>query len=217
VSDDSGVGVAAGLAVDAGGGVSLAADLAVPPGARAGAVLCHPHPAYGGDRHNPVVDALFRSLPAAGVAALRFDFRPAAGAGGPAATAGARADVVAALDRLAAETGGDLPLWLAGYSFGADVALAVDDARHRGWVAVAPTLALGGPPAPGSGDPRPALLLVPSHDQYSPPAAARAGTAGWPDATVVEVPGADHFLAGATARVADLAVAWLGHRLDAGD
>ena len=41
----------------------------------AGAVLLHPHPDMGGDRYNNVVSALFEALPAAGVTALRFDFK----------------------------------------------------------------------------------------------------------------------------------------------
>ncbi len=185
-------------------------DLVRPDGARAAAVLCHPHPAYGGDRHNPVIEALYRALPGVGVATLRFDFGPAAAASG--GDEAARAEVVAALDRLAAEVG-DVPLWLVGYSFGADVALAVDDPRHRGWVAVAPPMAYGGPPAPGRGDARPALVLVPEHDRFSSPDAARAATAGWADATVEVIPMADHFLAGAAGIVADVVTAWLSARL----
>ena len=37
------------------GGPSLEGALAVPPAARAGVVVCHPHPLYGGDMDNPVV------------------------------------------------------------------------------------------------------------------------------------------------------------------
>ena len=78
-------------------GPTLAGDLRVPAGAPAGAILCHPHPAHGGDRHNVVVDALYRALSSAGVATLRFDFRPL----GPRVATGEgvaeRADVVAAL------------------------------------------------------------------------------------------------------------------------
>lgn len=197
------------LAVAVADGRTLAGDLAAPPEPRAAAVVCHPHPAYGGDRHNPVVDALFGALPAAGVAALRFDFGPAAAASG--GDAAARGEAVAALDHLAAAVPG-VPLWLAGYSFGADVCLAVDDPRAAGWVAVAPPLVFGGRPAPASGDPRPALVLVPEHDQYSSPDRAREATAGWPEATVGVVPGADHFLAGAARRVAEAVTAWLADR-----
>lgn len=196
----------------AAGGVTLAGDLALPAEPAAAAVVCHPHPAYGGDRHNTVVDAVFRALPARGIAALRFDFRPGAGSGG----AGAEDDVVAALDRLVAEVGPAVPVWLAGYSFGADVALAVADPRHRGWAAVAPPLRFGGRPAPAAGDRRPVLVVVPEHDQFSPPAAARAATAAWPAVEVTVAPRADHFLAGASAAVAGTVADWLSARSPGG-
>jgi uncharacterized protein len=183
------------------GGLTVAGDRAVPAAPRAAAVLCHPHPAYGGDRHNAVVDALFRALPGAGVAALRFDF----GRGDEGA------QVVAALDDLATAAPG-VPLWLVGYSYGGDVALGVDDPRAAGWVAVAPPLRFGGTPVPAGGDPRPVLLVVPEHDQYSAPETTAAAAATWPDATVEVVPGADHFLAGAAGRVAATVTAWLATR-----
>jgi alpha/beta superfamily hydrolase len=192
-------------------GVTLAADLWVPPGATAGAVVCHPHPALGGDRRNVVVDALFRGLGGAGVAVLRFDFRPtprtANGEG-----AAQRTDVVAALYRLGAEVGGDVPLFLVGYSFGADVALSVGDERHAGWAAVAPPFRFAGPPRPRLGDTRPVLVAVPEHDQFAPPAWVARETAGWPDVTTATVPMADHLLAGATAHVARLVTDWVLER-----
>ena len=53
-------------------GHTLAADLATAEGEPRGAVvLCHPHPQYGGNRFNNVVDALFRALPPAGFTTLR--------------------------------------------------------------------------------------------------------------------------------------------------
>lgn len=192
-------------------GVTLAGDLAVPPAPHAGAVVCHPHPAFGGDRHNVVVDAVFRALVATGVAALRFDFRPGVRAATGEGVA-ERADVVAALHRLAAEVAPGVPLFLVGYSFGADVALAVGDERHAGWATVAPPFRYSGPPRPKLGDPRPVLVLAPEHDQFAPPSWARRATDGWPDATVETVPMADHFLAGATAHVGRTVADWVLER-----
>ena len=76
--------------------------------------------------HNNVVSAISVSAPAMGVAAVRFDFRGAGAStgshdGGP----GERDDLRAALDFCAAESD-SLPLAIAGYSFGAEVALTVD-------------------------------------------------------------------------------------------
>jgi alpha/beta superfamily hydrolase len=189
-------------------GIDLAADLAVAADVWAGAVVCHPHPDYGGDRHNSVVDRLFHTLAGAGVSNVRFDFRPA-GAGGRGA--GEQHDVVAALDRLVDDLAPGLPLWLVGYSFGADIALSVDDERVAGWVAVAPPLSFGSPRA-ATGDPRPVLVVAADHDQFNPPAGLREVAATWPDATVTVVPGADHFLVGASVPVAETVLAWLRDR-----
>ena len=59
----------------------------------------------------------------------------------------------------------------------------------------------------------PVLLLVPAHDQYGGPEAVHALVGDTPTATVEVVEGVDHFLAGAIARIADRAVAWLVARL----
>ena len=60
----------------------LSADVVVPDEVSlGGVVVCHPHPAYGGNRFNNVVEVLFAALPAAGFAALRFDFRAGGGDG----------------------------------------------------------------------------------------------------------------------------------------
>jgi alpha/beta superfamily hydrolase len=191
-------------------GVTLRGEILLPPSPQAAAVMCHPHPLYGGNMDNVVVDAVVRALAAAGTAALRFDFRGVRQSDGQhGGGADERLDVAAALDAVAAFTG-DGPLLLAGYSFGALVALAVTDPRLDGWYAVAPPLA---GTAPGSilaaSDHRPKLVEAAEHDQYTPPEAMAAATAGWAATTVETIPMADHFLAGDTAVVAERAVAFL--------
>ncbi len=181
-------------------GGQVEADLIAAAEPWAGVVVCHPHPAYGGDRHNVVVDRVFHALGAAGATALRFDFRP---------DGDNAADVRAGLDAVEEHVGPGCPLWLVGYSFGADVALSVGDERVAGWAAVAPPLKFGPPARAATGDPRPVLAVVPEHDQFNPPARLRSAVATWPDATVVVVAGADHFLVGAAGRVADTVLAWL--------
>lgn len=175
-------------------------DVASPDGAWAGAVLLHPHPAYGGDRHNAVVDALWRTLPPAGVAAVRFDFASEEIADG----------VADATEALALLPSG-VPLVVAAYSFGAVVGSHVDDDRVTGWALVAPPFGrmLPGSAAPIAGDPRPKLVLVPAHDQFCPPRSARDEVGEWKGATVEEVASADHFLAGATTTVAERVLGWI--------
>jgi alpha/beta superfamily hydrolase len=191
------------LSLAAADGVELEAELAAPDGAWAAVVLAHPHPLYGGSMRTGVPAALFEALPAAGVAALRFNFRGVEGSSGVHDHGVAeRLDVAAAVDALAS-TARAVPLVVCGWSFGADVSLCVVDPRIAGWCAVAPPLAV----APrddmlAAPDPRPKHLLVPEHDQYDPPARATATTADWVNTTIEVVPMADHFLAGALGRVA---------------
>src|SRR5207253_10394570 len=55
--------------------IVLEGRLAVPAGARAGVVICHPHPLYGGDMDNPVVVRVQEVCAELGLATLRFNFR----------------------------------------------------------------------------------------------------------------------------------------------
>ncbi len=183
-------------------GTDLAGDMAVPTTPRAAAILCHPHPSYGGNRFDHVVGALFEALPAVGVAALRFDFRPDFGGG--IAEIG---DAVAALGTLGREVQ-DVPMLAAGYSFGAMVALAVDPhvVPVAAKILIAPPLAAMDVPSVAE---VPTLVITPEHDQFTPPAAAEPIVSGWRDATLETVPMVDHFLHGGTARVVDLAVRWI--------
>ena len=185
-------------------GHAIEGDLTLPPPGTdlAGAVVrCHPHPQHGGNRFNTVVTALYDALPAAGHAALRFDFRREF-AGGD----GERLDVVAALDHLdtVAELA-DVPRYVVGYSFGAVVALNTRDDRISAVVAIAPPLAVMTATDPGV----PTLVVVPRHDQFSPPDATEPIVTTWPSVDVTIVESADHFLAGRTGEVARLVVAWL--------
>ena len=171
------------------------------------AVVCHPHPQYGGNRHDRVVQALFDSLPDIGVAVLRFDFRTEFGGGELEVL-----DLAAAIDAITAETA-DTPhrtVFAAGYSFGAMMALAVDHPALGGRVMIAPPL---GAFEVSAGRDLPGLVLSPEHDQFCPPDRARPIVTGWPDTEFVAVPSTDHFLAGATGFVTDRVGAWISAQL----
>jgi hypothetical protein len=180
----------------------LEADLALPAGApRAGAVVCHPHPQYGGDMENAVVVAAGAALVAAGIAALRFNFggvgRSTGVSGGGASEV---ADVRAAFDALAARLGAGVPLALVGYSFGAWAALraAADGCPARRIVAIGPPLAfldwsfLGALGVPVD-------VLVGDRDQFCD--AARLGQLPAGIGRRI-IRGADHFFGGHEAEVA---------------
>ena len=187
-------------------GVRLEGELRVPAAPWAAAVLLHPHPRMGGSMRSGVASYLFDALPAGGVAALRFNFRGVGASGGEFGGGVAeRADVVGAVDALHAVVEG-LPLVLAGWSFGGDVSLSVDDPRVSGWFAVAAPLRVF-PSASdyvAGADDRPTVLAVPQFDQYCDPACVRAATSEWTNTRVEVVPGGDHFLAGRLDRVAEM-------------
>lgn len=150
-----------------------------------------------------VISALFAALPAAGVAALRFNFRGVEGSEGQFEDGrGERHDIVGAVDVLHPITEG-LPFLLAGWSFGADTSLSVDDDRLTAWFAVAPPLRREGDYA-AAVDPRPKLVAVPEHDQFRSPSSAKPILSSWTNTDVEIVKGADHFLVGRTDKAVEL-------------
>jgi alpha/beta superfamily hydrolase len=196
-------------------GVTLEAEYtpaaAVPP--RGGAVLCHPHPQFGGSMRSVVIGALFEHLPALGISCLRFNFRGVEGSAGEhGAGADEPLDVAAALDVLSAELHPAVPLSLVGWSFGADMALSVADTRLAGWVAIAPPLRYSTSITVVASDPRPKLLVLAEHDEFRAPAEIEAETLDWSNTERVVVNGASHFFIGRTEQVVDLTAAFLRAR-----
>jgi alpha/beta superfamily hydrolase len=191
-------------------GLALEAEWNAPVGARATAVLCHPHPQYGGTMRSLVISALFEALPHHAVACLRFNFR------GVEQSEGAYAegrdeplDVIAALDS-AVEAAADVrvtgPLVLVGWSFGADMALSIDDARIAAWIGIAPPLRFRSEAVYETvgHDPRPKCLVLAAHDEFRPAAEIETQTHAWNATTTEIVAGASHFFVGRTERVVAL-------------
>ena len=88
---------------------------------RAIAVICHPHPEYGGTMNNKVVTAVSRALSELNVINLRFNYRGVGNSEGEyAAMKGETEDAHAAIKFIKNEYP-DLPLWLAGFSFGTGI------------------------------------------------------------------------------------------------
>ncbi len=187
-------------------GLSLEAEWARPADALATAVLCHPHPKYGGTMRSIVISALFEALPKRAVGCLRFNFRGVEGSDGS-YTEGRDEplDVAAALDA-AVEAAVAGPLALIGWSFGADIALAIDDPRITGWVGIAPPLRFRPERAYAAvgDDPRPKLLVLAANDEFRAPAEIEAETSAWTSTRIETVPGASHFFVGRTERVVTL-------------
>ena len=179
----------------ASGALRLEARFEPLAGASRAAVVCHPHPLYGGSMDNSVVYALAAACRDSGCATLRFNFRGVgASDGGYGEVRGECDDARAAIAFVRERTGG-LPVVLAGYSFGAMVALLVgaDHGTVSRVIAVAPPLAMGEVPAPSV----PTLALAGDRDSYCPPAALAAFASTLPAGSTSRVlAGADHFFGG---------------------
>jgi alpha/beta superfamily hydrolase len=182
------------------GDLTLEGLLAIPPGNPPAAVVCHPHPLYGGSMYNNVVDAILAAMWQAGYATLRFNFRGVGASegdhdGGP----GEVDDAIAAMTFLLAQPGvrqdGAL---MAGYSFGAMVALGAgyDRAETARILAVALPLAMADARIP-DGASKPLLLVSGDRDSYSPVAGLQALKSKIGASARLEIiAAADHFFGG---------------------
>jgi len=193
-------------------GLALEAALALPAGASAGVVVCHPHPLYGGDMDSPVVLAIAQACAEAGLATLRFNFRGVGGSGGAWDEGRSEQDDVrAALAHLQACLPATARPALAGYSFGAMMAAAVAGAGRplAGLALIAPPLAMRPwqPPAALAVE-GPLLLLAGDADQYCPASALTALGQALPKPTVTILDGVDHFFFGGLDRLTSAVGAW---------
>jgi alpha/beta superfamily hydrolase len=181
---------------------------AAPPSAAA--MVCHPHPLFGGTLHNKVVYQAAKALDGLGMAVLRFNFRGAGlSQGSHDHGRGEREDVRAALDFLAAEFP-DTPLWLAGFSFGCWVGLRVGCADPR----VVKLIGIGAPVnhsdfsyLQSCGKPK--LFVQGSGDRFGDVRKLEALVHGLPgENRLVVVDGVDHFFSGKIAELGRAIVNW---------
>ncbi|HEV8565009.1 MAG TPA: alpha/beta fold hydrolase [Actinomycetota bacterium] len=194
--------------------VSLEGELRMPDDQPVGSVvICHPHPRHGGSKDHPILWAIRNELAHGGFAVVGFNFRGVMDSGG---TYGggrdelrdARAAVGFALER------GGPPAIVAGWSFGANVALreALDDERVAALALVGIPLEpsdLDLPPLPAPAElrvlgRRPVLLVAGENDEYCPADKLRELGARLPAARVVVVPGTDHYFWRRERELADL-------------
>ncbi len=189
------------------------------------ALVCHPHPAFGGNLHNKVVYHAMKVLNdqewGLGSPVLRFNFRGTGLSQGSHDGEAEVGDVLAALDWLDHEFG--LPLIIAGFSFGAVMALraaAVVQETHRDMRALIaiglPTLVEG--PAYHysflSDLTIPKLFLSGDRDPFAPAAqiAQVVASAAEPKRLIL-LPGADHFFLGQLEPMQNALAVWLKEQL----
>jgi alpha/beta superfamily hydrolase len=170
---------------------------------RLAALVCHPHPLYGGTMHNKVLFRIARGLRRAGAVVLRFNFRGVGRSQGVHAhLTGEIEDARAALgwlrDRYPA-----LPFALAGFSFGARVITRLG-CQLSGESATPRFLLAAGFPT-RMGDARyletctvPKVFIQSSHDEFGPRPELDALYARLPEPRqLIYIEAAGHFFAGA--------------------
>ncbi len=161
------------------------------------AVICHPHPLYGGTFQNKVVHYLSRTFNELGLATVRFNFRGVGDSAGVyAGGKGEVDDLLAVLDWATAQRPGQ-ELWLAGFSFGAYIALRAAPLRSIAQlVTVAPPVnffQFADIVPPGC----PWLLVQGDHDEVVPGAQVVEWANGMPQPPrTIVLPGVDHFFHG---------------------
>jgi alpha/beta superfamily hydrolase len=186
----------------AGDGVELEGELREPDAeARGSAVICHPHPQQGGSKDHPLLWAIRNDLAARSIAVLTFNFRGVMGSEGEHAEGVDEVmDARSAVDRVLRSAPG--PTFMAGWSFGANVALreAMEDERVAALALVGMPLAESAtalPDLPGRSElarfDRPVLLVAGEADQFCPVPEVRSLARRLPRAEVAILSGTDHF------------------------
>jgi len=188
------------------------------------AVVCHPHPLFGGTLHNKVVFHTMKALNSFGFPVLRFNFRGTGLSQGEHDQGNGEVDDVrSALDWLDAEY--HLPMLFAGFSFGAAVGLRAvcADSRVRAVIGVGTPV---GPVAADSEVPRtysfdflqdcmkPKLFVSGARDQFAPRAKLEALVASASEPKkLVMIEGADHFFEGRLRELRDAIETWVRERV----
>jgi uncharacterized protein len=178
------------------------------------ALVCHPHPLFGGTMHNKVVFQAAKALDQFGLPVLRFNFRGAGKSGGAHDRGrGEQDDVRAAVDFLADEFPG-LPVLLAGFSFGSWVGLRVgcEDVR------AAELIGIGVPVNDSdfsylSACKKSKLFVQGSKDQFGELEKVKTLVASLPgDNRLIAVNDADHFFTGKLDQLGRAIADWLTER-----
>jgi alpha/beta superfamily hydrolase len=180
----------------------LEALLEEPDQAAAGiALVCHPHPQHGGTMHNKVVYRVAKGLRRSGHVVMRFNYRGVNLSEGEYAHGeGELHDARIALDVLTSRYP-ELPLTLAGFSFGSRIALrmgcAPDASAPRRVIAVGfPTVYKDRTFLEGCTVPR--IFIQSTRDQYGPVEELRPLVEALPEPKqMIWIDAEDHFFAGA--------------------
>lgn len=171
------------------------------PAPRGLGLIAHPHPLFGGTADNKVVTTLARALHHCGCATLRPNFRGVGGSQGAHDQGMAETeDLYFVLEHMRQRFGAQLPVYLAGFSFGAYVVTRLakrlaesgQAARRLILVGVAAGFVEGDRQYPTEAAPVDAIVIHGAEDQTVPLANVLAWAAPL-DIAVQVIPAADHF------------------------
>ena len=184
--------------------VQIEGLLSQSPG-EAAMIVTHPHPLYGGNMYNNVVESVIKAYNQAGYTTLRFNFRGVGQSGGSHTSGQAeQEDVLGAIHYL--NSLNKTSINLIGYSFGAWV-IALGINRF-------PNISRAGMISPPVNfidfgfqghTPKLHLVITGSQDEFSPPAMLKEMLPTWnPDAKFKIIQGADHFYLGKTGEIEEI-------------
>jgi alpha/beta superfamily hydrolase len=195
------------------------------PDAPFAALICHPHPRFGGTMHNKVVYSAMKALndPAWGLAwpVLRFNFRGTGLSHGTHDGKAETGDVFAALDWL--ENAFSLPVVAVGFSFGAAITLRACCGRNNTRQPARALVALGLPTMAGGENYHypclhdcniPKLFLSGDHDKFAAAAQLEHVVAQAAEPKrLLFIPSADHFFTGLLQPMQQALAGWLKEQL----
>lgn len=186
-----------------GGAGNIAALIDAPQDVRGIALVCHPHPLFGGANTNKVAHTLARSLRDLGYAVIRPNFRGVGQSEGTHDHGDGETEDMLSVIAWAQSRWGSLPLALGGFSFGAFVQTRVAKRLADGVTPAARIVLVGTASGEVSGarsyttEAVPAGTLVIHGEQDE--TVALANVLDWArpqELPVIVVPGADHFFHG---------------------
>jgi uncharacterized protein len=171
---------------------------------RGTALVCHPHPQYGGTMHNKVVHRIARGLRRTGNAVLRFNYRGVHLSAGSYDEGEGELEDARAMLRYLRGRYGEIPYTLAGFSFGSRIALRLgcgSDAQPKRIIAV------GFPTAYRKtsnleGCVRPRVFVQSTHDEFGAVEDLRATVESLPEPRqMILIEARDHFFDGGLDRL----------------
>ena len=174
------------------------------------AIVCHPHPQYGGTMTNKVVYSLARAFNEAGAPAVRFNYRGVGASTGTYGEGNGETDDALAVFDWAAQRWPGAQLWLGGFSFGGAVAIRAAAQRNVvRLVTVAP--AIRRVPVDASSLPQcPWLIVQGDSDELVDPNDIQQWAQALPEAPrLAMLSGVEHFFHGRLNELRQVVARWL--------